>query len=153
MDDFVDAYAVATGRKQRVPRHFIGHPVLGAGLRLTPLQRERDGDLGPRPTQDSKVPEIEKYAEHAGIDLSGTADKTAKLTAIEAVFAHADVQAGLVEVEADPVPADPLAPALVAQGDPSDMPGVNVGDPADSTDPSGDTESSDQSPATGNEEN
>lgn len=153
MDDFVDVYAVATGRKQRVPRHFVDDPVLGRGIRLTPSQRELDGDLGPRPTQESTVPEIEKYAKKAGIDLSGASDKTAKLTAIEAVFAHADDQPGMVEVEVAPPVADPLAPSLVAQGDPSDLPGVNVGDPVDSTDPAGDTESPDKSPATGNEEN
>lgn len=153
MDDFVDVYAVATGRKQRVPRHFVDDPVLGRGIRLTPSQRELDGDLGPRPTQDSTVPEIEKYAKKAGIDLSGASDKTGKLTAIEAVFAHSGEQAGLVEVEVAPPVPDPLAPSLVAQGDPADMPGVNVDTPVDSTDPADGTESSEQSPATGNEEN
>jgi hypothetical protein len=153
VNDFVDVYVVATRRKQRVPRHFLDDPVLGRGIRLTPSQRELDGDLGPRPTQDSTVPEIEKYARKAGIDLTGATDKTAKLTAIEAVYAHADEQTGLLEVEVAPPVADPLSPALVAQGDPSDLPGVNVDTPVDSTDPADDTESPDKSPATGNEEN
>lgn len=33
---FVEAYSTVTGRKQRVPEHFIGHPVLGRNLSLTP---------------------------------------------------------------------------------------------------------------------
>jgi hypothetical protein len=155
MDDFVDVYAVATGRKQRVPRHFLADPVLGRGIRLTPSQRELDGDLGPRPTQDSKVPEIDKYADKAGIDLTGLSTKDEKLSAVEAVFAFSGEQTGLVEVEVADAPADPLAPALVAQGDPSDMPGVNVGDPvADSTTTStAGTEPTDETPAAGDEEN
>ena len=39
---FVSAYSRATGRKQSVPRHWIGHPVLGANWALTPSQRARD---------------------------------------------------------------------------------------------------------------
>lgn len=115
MDDFVEVYAIATGRKQRVPRHFVDDPVLGVGIRRTPSQRELDGDLGARPTADFTVKEIDKWAEAAGVDLASDANKDEKLVAVEAVFEHADVQGGLVEVEPGVRPADPLAPASAAQ--------------------------------------
>jgi hypothetical protein len=43
MDDgFVDAYSKRTGKKVRVPGHFIGHPVLGKGFNKTPRQKAAD---------------------------------------------------------------------------------------------------------------
>lgn len=33
--EFVDAFAVSTGRPVRVPRHFLDHPVIGKGFRKT----------------------------------------------------------------------------------------------------------------------
>lgn len=40
----IDAYDKRTGRKlpQRVPEHFIGHPVLGEHLSKTPRQKAAD---------------------------------------------------------------------------------------------------------------
>jgi hypothetical protein len=132
MDDFIEVYAVATGRKQRVPRHFLDDPMLGAGIRKTPSQRELDGELGPRPTEETLVKDIDAWAEDADVDLSGLSTKTEKLTAVEAVFEHADVQGGLVPAEPDPLPADPLAPAVAAQnlepGVPTPVPSDSDGD-------------------------
>ena len=42
MDGFVDVYVKATGAKQRVPAHFIGHPVLGRPFSKTPRQQAAD---------------------------------------------------------------------------------------------------------------
>lgn len=143
-DEFVDAYSVITGIKQRVPRHWITDPVLGRDLRLTPSQRELDGDLGPRPREDDTVKDIDKYADKAGIDLSGTSTKSEKVAAVEAAFGPGDTVTGLVEVEPEPPAPDPLNPATVALVD-HDGNATPI-----STD---DTGSSDESPATGNEEN
>ncbi len=35
---FVEVYATETGRKQRVPEHFLTHPILSRGLSLTPRE-------------------------------------------------------------------------------------------------------------------
>lgn len=43
MDDgFVDAYSKRTGKKVRIPEHFLGHPVLGKGFNKTPRQKAAD---------------------------------------------------------------------------------------------------------------
>lgn len=39
MDGFVSAYAIATGKKQRIPRHWLDHPVFGPRFSLTPSAR------------------------------------------------------------------------------------------------------------------
>lgn len=39
MDGFVSAYSKSTGQKQRIPRHWIGHPVLGLDFELTPSSK------------------------------------------------------------------------------------------------------------------
>jgi hypothetical protein len=62
MDDgFVDAYSKRTGKKVRVPEHFLGHPVLGKGFNKTPRQKAADtqaGDSAPTaPTSGDKTKE------------------------------------------------------------------------------------------------
>ncbi len=43
MDDgFVDAYSKRTGKKVRIPAHFLGHPVLGKPFNKTPRQKAAD---------------------------------------------------------------------------------------------------------------
>lgn len=116
-DEFVDAYAISTGRKQRIPRDWLDDPIQGPKFAKTPSQRELDGDLGPRPRQDTSVKDVDQFAEDAGIDLTGAKDKTAKLVAIEAAFDPAEVQGGMVPVDPAPPIADPLAPELVAHVD------------------------------------
>lgn len=102
---FAEAYSLSTGRRQQVPRHWIGDPVLGLDFALTPAQRELDGDLGVRPAQDWTVKEIDDYAERVGVDVSKAKTKDKKLAAIEVVFARGDVQTGLVA----PDPVEPAA--------------------------------------------
>ncbi|HEY0889372.1 MAG TPA: hypothetical protein VGE38_07165 [Nocardioides sp.] len=41
--EFVDVYDTTSGRPNRVPRHWIGDPVLGRNIVLTAEQRELDG--------------------------------------------------------------------------------------------------------------
>jgi hypothetical protein len=139
---FADVYSLTTGRKQRVPRAWLDDPVLGRDFRKTPSQREFDGELPPRPAADATAKEIDAFAAAAEIDLSGIRKNDDKLVVIEEVFGPAPVQSGLVEIEPAPPIADPLAPERVAQVDP----------PA-TTQTSGDTESSDETPAAGDEEN
>ena len=42
MSEFVTVYSKTTGEKQRVPEHWLGHKVLGADLRKTPVQKDAD---------------------------------------------------------------------------------------------------------------
>lgn len=43
MDGFTEVYDTRTGVKHRVPRDWVGHPVLGRFIKVTPQQREADG--------------------------------------------------------------------------------------------------------------
>lgn len=149
LSDFVDAYSITTGAKQRIPRHWIGDPVLGRDFRKTPSQRELDGELGPRPLGDASGKDIAAFAAAADVDLSGAKTNADKLVAIEAAFGAGEVQGGMVPVEAEPMAADPLAPEVAAHVDHS-----SVVESTTSTDDTsaGDTESPDQTPAAGNEE-
>lgn len=40
-DNFVTAYSVKTGEPQRIPRHWLEHPVLGKNYRLKPARKAR----------------------------------------------------------------------------------------------------------------
>lgn len=135
-DLFVDAYAISTGRIQRIPRHWLDDPVLGRDFAKTPSQRELDGDLPPRPPGDATAKEIEAFAEAAGLDLSGVKKNADKLVAIEAAFGPGEEQAGMAAVDVEPVAADPLAPELVAHLDqPVEPTAEPVEEPAGAPDP------------------
>lgn len=43
MDEFAEVYDTRTGIKSRVPRHWVGDPVLGRFIAVTAEQRELDG--------------------------------------------------------------------------------------------------------------
>ena len=51
--DWVAVYSKTTGRKTTVPARFLDHPVLGAGLRKTPLARAK-GDTNDSPAVGDK---------------------------------------------------------------------------------------------------
>jgi hypothetical protein len=54
MDDgFVDAYSKRTGKKVRIPAHFLGHPVLGKGFNKTPRQKAADAQASDQATTDA----------------------------------------------------------------------------------------------------
>lgn len=143
----VEAYSLTSGRKATIPAAWIGDPVLGRDWAKTPAQAEYDGDLPPRPTNDSTVPEIDDYADAAGIELHSSDLKDEKLAAIDAVFAsHGDaqtVQVGMVPVDVpEPPPGAPLGdpqPPPDPAADPNAAPGPATGDPTDDTgNPAGD---------------
>lgn len=111
MDNFVEAYDTRTGKKQRVPRDWVGEPNVGRFLKLTPSQRELDGaaaaalveaeeaaadqvedpaneavdevvpDQPVRPTEDDTAKAIEAYADAADIDLTGHKGSKAAMVA------------------------------------------------------------------------
>lgn len=59
MDKFVDAYSKATGRKHRVPAHFLDHPVLGKGLAKTPrIQAREKAATPPADTTTSQTVQV-----------------------------------------------------------------------------------------------
>ena len=84
MDGFVTAYSKASGLKQRVPEHYIDHPVLGRNLTLTP--QVRDGLRYPEgtPTAAWKANQLEAYAADHDVDLTGARTKDDTVAAIAA---------------------------------------------------------------------
>lgn len=116
-DRFVEVLVEATGEVTQVPREWIGNPVLGQGIEVTAAQRIYD-EGGPvqleAPTEKSTVPEIEEFAEKAGIDLGDATKKAQKLAAIEAALA---------QMPADPVtPAQPPSDVQLVAGDEQEAP-------------------------------
>ncbi|WGX98725.1 hypothetical protein [Nocardioides sp. L-11A] len=49
MDGFVEVYAKSTGRKQRVPEHWLDHPVLSRDFEKTPSARAAEQAPAPKP--------------------------------------------------------------------------------------------------------
>lgn len=92
MDGFVSAYSKSTGLKQRIPRHWIGHPVLGRDFELTPSAKaaviEEIGD----PSESWKREDLDKHAQKLGLDTTDLPNKGEVLAAIEAAAAEADTQ-------------------------------------------------------------
>lgn len=127
----VEAYNLNTGAVAQIPAAWIGDPVLGREWAKTPAQAAYDGDLPERPTNESTVKEIDKYADVAGIDLTGASTKDEKLVAIDGVFARhgaaQTAQAGMTPVELPPIPEG--APLGVTQ------PAPDVPDPAADVEP------------------
>lgn len=93
MDGFVSAYSTITGKKQRVPAHFIGHPVLGRNLELAPAavaaaQNAVVEEVGP-PSESWKREELDAHALTLGLDTSDLPNKGEVLAAIETAVAEA----------------------------------------------------------------
>lgn len=100
---FVTAYSTATGRKQRVPRHFIGHPVLGKGIRLAPSAEQYEPDVtGEEPSEDWPLEKLRDYASSRGVDLAGARSKSAVLTAITTSLDTPTTDTALVSVDTPP---------------------------------------------------
>lgn len=145
--DFIEVIVTATGESTSVPRDWLDSPVLGKQFEKTVDQKIRDGELEPEklpdpPTDKSTVKEIEAYAEKTGIDLGDAKNKDEKLAVVttalaastpgtvtpQVPFPNPDVQ--LVYGDVD---TRPIIPALLQD--------------------QGDTPSSTETPATGDEEN
>lgn len=87
MGKFVDVVN-SRGEEQRVPEHWLDHPVLGAKFRTPPDVTEEtpDGDVVPvdpnTPTEAWTIPDLVKFAEQHDIDLDGATRKGEILTAL-----------------------------------------------------------------------
>lgn len=81
-DNFVTVVVTATGRKQRVPRHYLNHPILGRGIRVAPSQAEQDR-LAAGPSEEWTVSQLVDYANTHGVDLGDASKKADVLAAIE----------------------------------------------------------------------
>lgn len=60
---FVTAVAKSTGKKQRIPRDWLDHPVLGADFRLPASSEHRDSGDGPKtsaPRTPATTPVVDK---------------------------------------------------------------------------------------------
>lgn len=148
---FVDVIVEATGREERVPADWIGHPVLGEGIRLVepePVVEAIDPDDAPSGRDTHEV--IDAYAGEHGIDLTGASTKAEKVAVIDAAIAAA--AAGAVQ------PAEPEGnpDVQLVAGDEDDQPLVPAARDAarvsaDGTqDPDG-TEPPDENPPSGEE--
>jgi hypothetical protein len=102
MSEFVDAYDTRTGRIGRVPRDFIGDPIVGKFLKLTPLQKALDEGVDV-PDEDATVADLKDFAETVDIDLTGL---TVKGDIAETVACAMGGENGAL-----PVTPDPNAPA------------------------------------------
>jgi len=82
MDDPKFIHAVnSAGKKQRIPRAWLNHPVLGKPFRLT-AALATEARLAGGPGEDWKVPELKDYADEHGIDRTGLTSKADLLAAI-----------------------------------------------------------------------
>lgn len=76
----VDAYAISTGRRQSIPKHWLGHPVLGRDFTLNdPAEPAAE-----TPTTSWNNDRITTYATDNGIDLGDAKTKAELLAAIDA---------------------------------------------------------------------
>lgn len=120
IDGLVEVFSSSSGRRQRVPAHWVGDPVLGKDFVPTPAQRQLDGDLGPIPTDADKADDIRAYAEQAGIDTGSARSKVELVAAIEAAFAPGAYQVGVQLVPlTDPDVDEPAEPVVLEQQPPA----------------------------------
>lgn len=105
MPEFVTVVVEATGRKQRVPAHYLDHPVLSRGLRRPPSEAEVEKLAGP-PDDTWTIPQLTNHAKDHGIDLAGATRKPDILAAIDAATGAADpTSPGGTEPPAETPPA------------------------------------------------
>lgn len=85
-------YSKKTGKKHRIPAHWVRHPVLGAGFETTPRQRDADAkaalsaggsraDHPDEPTPDENVAPAEPAPETAPVQEPDKSEPAAKKTA------------------------------------------------------------------------
>lgn len=93
---FVTVYSKATGRKRRVPEHYLDQPRLMAGFALTPSERaRRDAEnpggeppaitepVAPMPDESWTRADIDAFAADHGITTSSASSKADALAVIE----------------------------------------------------------------------
>lgn len=139
MDNFVEVVDTNTGITQRVPREWLGDPVLGRFIAKTPNQRALDGELGQVPDEDATIDDLRNFAKDADIDLGG-AKKKADIRGriLEQVGGEQlpDPQPPGVDVEVGSGPVEPLdRPAGVGDATVADTTSTDA-DPATAETPS-----------------
>lgn len=102
MGDFIYVYSKRTGRKHRVPAHWVDIPALFKPFRKTPTQRADDGELA------LKGKALDDALEAAGLPKTGTADeKRAVLAAQQGSGSREPDPAGTPEsLDDDSTPVD-----------------------------------------------
>lgn len=90
----ISAYSKSTGEKQLIPKHWIGHPVLGRDFELTPsavaaAQQAVVQEVG-EPSESWKREDLDKHAHTLGLDTTGLPNKGEVLAAIQAAVAEAE---------------------------------------------------------------
>jgi len=103
MGAFIDVYSKRTGRKQRIPEHWLTIASLAAPFRKTPTQRRDEGEL------DLKGKGLDEALELAGLPKTGTADE--KRAAIAEHLADAMVTPDVDDTVTPDVDAPETAPA------------------------------------------
>lgn len=159
LSEFVEVVVEATGQTTHVPRDWIDNPVLGKGIERTVPQKIADGDVTPAdvadpPTARDSHEVIDAFAHDAEIDLGDARTKKQKVAVIEAALASQATPAGSA-----PAPAPAGDPDVQLTGPVDDLPIIPAAREAElarraatTTNPDG-TESSDETPAAGEEEN
>ena len=79
----VEAFAVTTGRRQSIPKHWLDHPVLGKQFTLTD-PAEKPSDPTEKPSTSWNNDRITDYAAAHDIDLGDATTKAEMLAAIDA---------------------------------------------------------------------
>lgn len=137
---FVDVIVTATGREERVPADWIGHPVLGVGIELAPPPAEPADPVDPAeaPTERDTVETIDTFASVHGIDLGEAGTKAEKVAVIDAALvaampAEQPVVSGNPDVQtvAGEASTESPYPAVAAAQDPDGT------EPSDENPPSG----------------
>ena len=82
MSNFIEVYSKTTGRKQWVPEHYIGNPVLGADFEIVPSKRATQPTASAIPDETWKRAQLDEYATALGLDTAGLPNKAAVLAAI-----------------------------------------------------------------------
>ncbi len=149
-NEFVDVYSLTTGMTTRVPRIWIGDPVLGRGIALTAEQRELDGARAAAEQADAEEAEA-AAAEMAEVTV---ADQSVAVDVpVESERPTEEWTAKRIEAFADGANVD-LAGAKGSKADMVARITEVLDAPVELTTQDTDgTESSDETPATGDEEN
>lgn len=150
-DEFTEVYDTRTGFTSRVPKHWVGDPVLGRFIQVTAEQRELDGARAAQEQADAEEAEAAAAAEMAETTVPD--DSVAVEVPVVAERPDEEWTAERIKAYADGADIDLTG----AKGSKAEMVAriTEVLDaPVELTDPNPDgTESSDETPATGDEEN
>lgn len=149
MDEFTEVYDTRTGIKSRVPRHWVGDPVLGRFIRVTAEQREIDGARAAQEQADAdaaaaaaEMAEVTVPDESAAVEVPVVAERPDETWTGDRIKAYAD-GAGIDLTGAKGSKAEMVARITEVLDAPVELTPM---------DPDG-TGPSDETPATGDEEN